>query len=143
MNKLFLAIAGAVVVGLGVLASTMMFTVEQTEQAIVMEFGEPIRVIREPGLNVKIPWQNVVVYEKRILDLDPPTAEIILADRKRINVDAFARYRITEPLRFYQSVRTETGFRDRFGGILNSSVRNHMGLNSLADLLSDLFRRLA
>lgn len=138
MNKMILAIAGAIVVGMGVLASTILFTVEQTDQVIVMQFGEPIRVIREPGLNFKLPFvQNVVTYDKRILDLDPPTEQVILSDQKRINVDAFARYRITDPLRFFQSVRNEAGFRDRFGGILNSSVRNHMGLNSLPDLLSE------
>ncbi len=138
MNKMILAIAGAIVVGTGVMASTVLFTVEQTDQVIVMQFGEPIRVIREPGLYFKLPFvQNVVTYDKRILDLDPPTEQVILSDQKRINVDAFARYRITDPLRFFQSVRSELGFRDRFGGILNSSVRNHMGLNSLPALLSE------
>ena len=138
MSKLVLGVIGAVVIVAGIVAASALFTVDQAAQAIVMQFGDPKRVIREPGLNVKLPFlQNVVYYDKRILDLDPPTAEIILADQKRINVDSFARYRIVDPLQFYKSVRTETGFRSSFGGILNSSVRNVLGLMGLPDLLSE------
>jgi membrane protease subunit HflC len=138
MSKLLLGIVGAVVVVSGIVASSALFTVDETVQAIVMQFGDPKRVVSEPGLHVKTPFvQNVVYYDNRILDLDPPTAEIILADQKRINVDSFARYRISDPLRFFQSVRTEAGFRDQFGGILNSSVRNVLGLKGLPDLLSE------
>lgn len=138
MSKLLLGIIGAVVVVAGIVTSSALFTVDQAAQAIVMQFGNPLRVIREPGLYFKMPFvQNVIYYDKRILDLDPPAAEIILADQKRINVDSFARYRISDPLQFFQSVRTEIGFRDRFGGILNSSVRNVLGLRGLPDLLSE------
>lgn len=137
MNKT-LAILGLVVVVLGTVAMGTMFTVNQMSQAIVMQFGEPMQVIREPGLNFKTPFvQDVVYYDKRILDLDPPSEEVILADKKRVIVDAFARYRIVDPLQFFQSVRTELRFRDRFGKILNSSVRNVMARHPLIDVLSE------
>ena len=137
MNK-GLAILGVIVLALGVVGSSAMYTVDQTEQAIVMQFGNPLRQVREPGLHFKMPFiQDVVYYDSRILDLDPPSGQVILSDQKRINVDAFARYRITDPLRFYQALRTEAQFRDQVGRILNSSVRNSMARKSLDDLLSD------
>jgi len=136
MNKR-LAILGVIALVLGISGSSAMFTVDQTEQAIVMQFGNPQRVVRDPGLHFKTPFiQDVVYYDSRILDLDPPPGQVILSDQKRINVDAFARYSITEPLRFYQALRTEGQFRDQVGRILNSSVRNSMARNSLGDLLS-------
>lgn len=131
----FLALVG--VVG-AMIAGSALFTVDQRAQAIVLQLGEPKRVIREPGINIKLPFiQNVIYYDKRILNLDPPTEEALMSDRKRVNVDAFARYRILDPLRFFQSAKTELEFRDRFGRTLNSSVRNELGLHPLGDLLSD------
>lgn len=119
-----------------VLTGTL-FTVHQTQQAIVLQLGEPIRVVEEPGLHYKIPFiQNVLFYDRRVLDIDPPAQEMPLVNQLRIIVDAFARYRIIDPLTFYQSVRTETGFRDRFGTILNGSVRDALGQALLADLLT-------
>lgn len=133
-----LAILGVSAVVLGIVASSSMYTVNQTEQAMVMQFGNPQREVREPGLHFKTPFiQDVVYYDSRILDLDPPPGQVILSDQKRINVDAFARYRITDPLRFFQALRTEEQFRDQVGRILNSSVRNSMARNSLGDLLSE------
>ncbi|MCW8951493.1 MAG: protease modulator HflC, partial [Rhodospirillales bacterium] len=132
-----LAILGALVVVATMVASGSLFTVLQTTQAIVVQLGEAKRVIKEPGLNWKLPLvQNVIYYDKRVLDLDPPSEQVLLADQKRINVDAFARYRITDPLRFFQSVQNEAVLRDRFGKVLNSSVRSALGQNSLLDLLS-------
>ncbi len=137
MSKLYLAVLGIVVVVLGIVTSSALFTVNQMAQAIVMQFGDPKQVIRDPGLYVKMPFiQDVVYYDKRILDLDPPAVPVILADKKRINVDAYARYRITDPLRFYQAVRTELRFRDRVGKILNSSVRNVLARYPLNAILS-------
>ena len=137
MSRMPLAIIGIVVIVLGVVAASALFTVDQREQVIVLQFGEPVRVIREPGLNFKIPFvQNVVQFDKRILDLDPDPEEVILSDQKRINVDAFARYRIVDPLRFLQSVNNEASLRDRLGRTLNSSVREVMGRHALPDLLS-------
>jgi len=137
MNKGFV-ILGVIALVLGVGGSAAMFTVDQTEQAMVMQFGNPLRQVREPGLHFKMPFiQDVVYYDSRILDLDPPSGQVILSDQKRINVDAFARYRITDPLRFFQALRTEAQFRDQVGRILNSSVRNSMARISLGDLLSE------
>ncbi|MFC1673106.1 protease modulator HflC [Pseudomonadota bacterium] len=133
-----LIILGVLAFAVFIGASSAMYTVDQREQAMVMQFGNPQRVIREPGLHFKTPFiQDVVTYDSRILDLDPPPGEVILSDQKRIKVDAFARYRITDPLRFFQALRTEAQFRDQVGRILNSSVRNSMARNSLSDLLSE------
>ena len=133
-----LAILGVVALVLGIGGSSAMYTVDQTEQAMVMQFGNPQRQVSEPGLHFKTPFiQDVVFYDNRILDLDPPPGQVILSDQKRINVDAFARYRITDPLRFFQALRTEAQLRDQVGRILNSAVRNSMARNSLGDLLSE------
>ncbi len=137
MKKGFLAFLGIVAVLGGLVALSALYVVDQTEQAIVFQFGEPKRVVREPGLNVKLPFvQNVTILDKRILNLDPPEEEVILADQKRIDVDAFARYRIVDPLLFYQTVRTERGIADRVGKLLNSSVRAELGKVPLTALLS-------
>ncbi len=118
------------------LASSALFTVRQTQQALVLQFGEPKSVIAEPGLHFKIPIvQDVYYYDSRILDLDPQGQDMSLVDQRRINVDSFARYRIVDPLKFYQTVLTETAFRDRFGNILNGSVRDALGRTDLADVL--------
>ncbi len=101
MSRTFLTFV-LILLGLaGVAAYLALFTVSQTEQAIVLEFGNPKRVIAEPGLHYKIPFvQNVAYFDKRILDLETGTQEVIAADKKRLVVDAFARYRIRDPLRF-------------------------------------------
>ncbi len=137
MNRAKLAVLGVIVLLVGAVASGALFRMHEAAQGIVMQFGDPKRVIQEPGLNFKIPFiQNVVFYDKRILNLDPPAQEMQLADKERIVVDAFARYRITDPLKFFQSVRTEAAFRDVFGRNLNSGVRNELGLHNLTLLLS-------
>jgi len=116
--------------------SGSVFTVQQTQQGLVLRLGNPKRVITEPGLHFKIPFaESVTYYDKRILDLDPQGQDMSLIDQRRINVDSFARYRITDPLKFYQTVRAEAAFRDRFGNILNGSVRDAMGRADLADVL--------
>ncbi len=115
-----------------------LYVVNQTEQAIVLQFGEPVREIKEPGLKMKIPFiQNVVFYDKRLLNLDPPAQEIVLNDKKRLDVDSFTRYRIVDPLKFYQTVRTETQARSKLEEIVNSSVRNVLGRITLQELLSE------
>jgi len=129
----FGAIVGVVVL---LLLTGSFFTVQQTQQALVLRLGNPKRVITDPGLQMKIPFlESASYYDKRILDLDPQGQDMSLIDQRRINVDAFARYRIVDPLRFYQTVRSEAAFRDRFGNILNSSVRDAVGRADLADLL--------
>jgi len=128
---------GILAIVVGILAWSSIFTVHQTRQAIVMQFGEPKRIVTAPGLHFKLPWQDVLYYEKRVLNLDPPVERVLLADQKRILVDAFARYRITNPLEFFKSVRSEDGVRQRLGPILNASLRGVLGDNTLISVLSE------
>jgi len=101
MNKVVLALVGIIVLVGGIVASASLFTVHQTQQALILQFGNPVRVESKPGLKVKLPFvQNVNYYDRRILDLDPPAQEIILNDQKRIIVDSFVRYKIVNPLEF-------------------------------------------
>ncbi|MFL2771374.1 MAG: protease modulator HflC [Rhodospirillaceae bacterium] len=132
-----LLMLGAIIFLAALTLMSTLFTVHQTQQAIVLQLGEPKRVIEDPGLQFKMPFiQNVLFYDNRVLDIDPPAQEMPLVNQLRIIVDAFARYRIVDPLKFYQTVRTEIGFRDRFGTILNGSVRDALGQAQLADLLT-------
>lgn len=137
MDRRFLLVLGIVIVVLGIIASGALFTVHQAQQAIVLQFGEAKRVITEPGLNVKIPLlQNVEYYEKRVLDLDPAVERVILADQKPLLVDSYARYKIVDALRFFQTVRTESAVRQRLGTIVNAGIRNILGNVNLANVLS-------
>lgn len=121
----------------GLLVFSSMFTVRQDQQALVLQFGSPVRVERTPGLKFKIPFiQNVEYYDRRILDLDPPVQEVILADQKRINVDTFARYRIVDPLEFRKRAGTDANFRQVFGGRLNAGIRSEIGKILLPDMLT-------
>lgn len=138
MNRTTLAIIGIAVLVVGTVVFSSLFTVYQTQQALILQFGNPVGVEREAGLKFKLPFvQNVEYFDKRILDLDPPVQEVLLADQKRINVDAFARYRIADPLRFKQRAVTLANFRQVFGGLLNSEVRSEVAKVSLADMLSE------
>jgi len=122
----------------GVAAYLSLFTVSQTEQAIVLEFGNPKRVISAPGLHYKVPFvQNVAYFDKRILDIETGPQEVIAADRKRLVVDAFARYRIRDPLRFYQSLRNEIGAQSQIGALLDSSLRRVLGSASFEAVVRD------
>ncbi len=112
MNRTVLTAAAIAAVVIIVLALSAFFTVDQTEQAIVLQFGEFKRQVRDPGLHVKLPFiQNVIYYDRRVLDTDPPTEEVIAADQKRLVVDSYARFRIVDPLQFYQSMGTEQAAR--------------------------------
>lgn len=147
MNKALLAIIGVIVVVLGILSFSTLFTVHQTQQALVLQFGNPVRVEREPGLKVKLPFvQNVLYFDRRILDLDPPAQEVILSDQKRINVDSFVRYRILDALEFRKKAISDSNFRQIFGGRLNAVVRAEVGTVFLPDMLSgkrdDVMRRI-
>lgn len=114
------------------------FVVNETKQAIVLQFGEPRQVISEPGLQFKIPFiQDAVFLDARMLNLDPQPEEMILSDQKRIIVDSFARYRIVDPLKFFQTVRNEATFSDRFGRIINAAVRGVIAQYPLSSLLSE------
>ncbi len=113
------------------------YIVSQIDQVIVLQFGEPIKVIQEPGLKFKIPFiQEVVYYDNRLLNLDPPAQEIVLNDKKRLDVDSFTRYEIVDPLKFYKTVRTELQAQSKLEEIVNSSVRNVLGRITLKELLS-------
>jgi membrane protease subunit HflC len=114
------------------------FIVRETEQAIVLEFGNPKQVIKQPGLHWKIPVaQTVDFFDKRILDLDTSPQELIASDQKRLVVDAFARFKIDDPLRFYQNVRDERIARQRLGALLEGSLRRALGGASFADIVRD------
>lgn len=112
------------------------FTVDQTEQALVVEFGSPKRVVTEPGLNMYLPWQSVLKFEKRVLDLDAESAEVTSSDQKRLVVDAFARYRIVDPLKFYQTVNNKANADLRLGAILNSNIRVTLANRTFQAVLS-------
>jgi len=114
------------------------FVVNETKQAIVLQFGEPRQVITKPGLQFKIPFiQDAIFLDSRMLNLDPQPEEMILSDQKRIIVDSFARYKIVNPLKFFQTVRNEATFSDRFGRIINASVRGVIAQYPLSTLLSE------
>lgn len=122
----------------GIAAFSSLFTVHQTQQAIVLQFGEPRQVIREPGLHFKLPFvQNVIYVDKRILDLDIQPEEVIASDQKRLVVDAFARFRIVDPLVFYQTVGNEAVARSRLGTILQSSLRRVLGEETFEAVVRD------
>ena len=114
------------------------FTVNQTQQALVLQLGDPKRTIQEPGLAFKLPFiQNVVFLDKRVLNLDTPPEEVIASDQKRLIVDAFARFQIIDPLKFYISVGNERVARSRLATIINSRIRNVLGQQKLQTLLSE------
>jgi membrane protease subunit HflC len=129
----------AVVVALILIAIySSLFTVHQTQQALVLRFGEPRRIILEPGLQYKAPLiDTVILIDKRILDLDNPPQEVIASDQKRLVVDAFARYRIIDPLKFYQAVGTVEGANSRLLPVLNSSMRGVLGASNFIEVVRD------
>jgi len=138
MKRNSMIIAAVVVVVLGIVISQVLFTVHQTQQALILQFGNPVAQVKEPGLSFKMPFiQNVEYFDRRILDLDPPVQEIILADQKRVNVDAFARYRIVDALEFKKKAVTDTNFRQVFGNRLNAAVRAEIGQILLGDMLTE------
>ena len=114
------------------------FIVKEVNQAIVLQFGDPKRIILKPGLNFKLPFiQNVVFLDKRVLNLDTPPEEVIASDQKRLIVDAFARFQIIDPLKFYISVGNERVARSRLATIINSRIRNVLVQQKLQTLLSE------
>jgi len=127
----------AIIIAIGALAFFSIFFVKEINQAIVLQFGDPKRIITTPGIQVKIPFvQNVVFLDRRILSLDPAPEEVIASDQKRLIVDAFARFKIVDPLKFYISVGNERVARSRLATIINSRLRSVLGKQSLATLLS-------
>ncbi len=132
ITALVLAAVAAIVM------SMALFTVEQREQALILQFGEFKRQVSEPGLYAKIPFlQNVLRFDRRLLDFDAPAEEVIASDQKRLVVDAYARYRIVEPLRYYQTVGDERLLRPRLAAIINSNIRRVLGQVPLQAAISD------
>jgi membrane protease subunit HflC len=132
---LFGAGVGAVIVLL--IALSCFYTVKQTEQALVLQFNAPREIVTDPGLHTKIPWvQSVVFIDKRLLNLEAPSEEVIAEDKKRLVVDAFARWRIVDPLRFYQSLYDLDTAQIRLTSILSSNVRRVLGSQNFAAVLS-------
>jgi membrane protease subunit HflC len=147
MKRNALTILAVAVVALGLVAWSALYTVSETQQALVLQFGEPIEVVKEPGLHVKVPFiQNVEFMDDRILDFDAPKEEVIASDKKRIVVDAFARYEIAEPLVFFRTVNNEANARTRLATVINSSLRRVLARIELLTLLSgarlDLMRQI-
>jgi len=137
MNRSLLTIIVIVVVAAGFLLRGALFTVHQAQQALVVQFGDPRRVITEPGLHVKIPLiQDVVYFDKRILGLDAQPEEILTADQRRLVVDSFVRYRIVNPLLFYQTVRNELGLRGRLAPSVANAFRGAFGRLEAATVIS-------
>lgn len=146
MRALFVLVV-LVVAGVAAVLSSA-FIVHQNEQALVLRFGEPQKVIRTPGLNWKAPVVDTVsFFDKRILDLNTQPQEVTASDQKRLVVDAFARYKIVDPLLFYQTVSTESNVRSRLGPVMEASLRRVLGAATFQDLVRDkreeLMRRIA
>ncbi|MBM3504760.1 MAG: protease modulator HflC [Alphaproteobacteria bacterium] len=138
MNRRLL-IGGAVVLAVGAVAVlSTFFTVHQTEQALVLQFGEPQRVVTAPGLSAKVPFvQDIKRFDRRILSFDSGNEEIIALDQKRLVVDTFTRYRIVDPLLYFQKLNNEARARQQIGAIVNSRVRQVLGGVPLASVLTE------
>jgi modulator of FtsH protease HflC len=137
MSRRILIAVAVVLIAIGILLDSSLFIVDQTESALVLQFGQPRREVHTAGLWVKRPFvENVVFYDNRVLDFEPPPEEVIVSDQKRLVVDSYARYRIVDPLLFYQTVGTEQGVRARLAAIVNGSLRRVLGNVTLSDILS-------
>ena len=132
----------ATALALLILISSTLFILPQTQQALILQFGEITRVVKKPGLHAKLPFiQTVMVFDKRILEFEAQPAEFITKNREtdvdeRVVIDAFVRYRIVDPVQFYQSVKNESNLNNRLNSIVLSSMRRVLAAHSLNDLLS-------
>lgn len=131
-----LLLAISLVLGFVLLNATA-FTVTEGTQVMVTRFGDPKRQISKPGLHFKVPFiDQALTFDKRILNVDPPAEEVFLTDQKRLVVDSFARYRITDMLKFYQTLKTENSAKQRLFTVINSALRSELGKSTLQDILS-------
>jgi len=138
MNSVLRVGLGILIIVAGLAAVSSMFTVHEREQALVIQFGQPQRVIQEPGLYFKLPLiQNVEYMDKRVLDYDARAVEVPTLDQKQLIVDAFTRYRIVDPLRYYQAVRTEASLDSRLGPIMDASLRQTLGNVPMLRILTE------
>ena len=131
-------IAVALLIVIAIIVDSSLFTVDQREQVLITQLGQPIRVITAPGLHAKIPLvQTVISFDRRLLDYALPPEEVILGDQRRLIVDSFTRFRITDPLSYYQAVGpTEDGIRARLNSVVSSSLRRVLGTEQLLNVLS-------
>ncbi|HEY7576594.1 MAG TPA: protease modulator HflC [Acetobacteraceae bacterium] len=137
MSRPLIALIALLVV-LFVLADSSLFTVNQNQQVLVTQFGQPVRVIRDPGLRTKTPFvQTVITFDKRLLSIELPGDQVTLGDQRRLVVDSFTLYRITDPLLYYQSVGPlEDGIRGRLNSVVSAALRDVLADNKLLDVLS-------
>jgi len=130
-----------VLLALGLLFATwklVFFTVPQWMQAVVVRLGDPVRTVREPGLYVKLPFvQEVLYFDRRILDYDAQPRELLTVDKQQLVVDNYARFRIIDPLQYYRTVRNEAGAQSRLDDILYSNVRETLGRHTLREIVSE------
>ena len=128
-----------IIAAIAATVSSALFIVNETQQALVIQFGEPKRTVDQPGLKFKLPFiQDVIFFEKRVLSFIPDEGEeAILKDQKRLKVDTYARFKIVDPLRFYQSVRNEIEARKQLDTIVDSALREELGLRGLKEILSE------
>ncbi|MGR4000737.1 MAG: protease modulator HflC [Alphaproteobacteria bacterium] len=130
--------SGVLLIAIAILASSSLFTVHQTKQAIVLQFGALKRVIQEPGIHFKLPFiQNVRYFESRVLNLDPPVQTVVLADQRRLRVDVFVRYSIIDPAQFVRVAVSESNLQQTLAAIVNEQVRAALGGVDLQTILSE------
>ncbi len=138
MSRAKLVVLGVVLIVAAFLLFDSMYTVHQTKQVLVLQFGKFIKKVDQPGLHFKMPFvQNIVRYERRVLEVDPPKETVILSDQKRLDVDAYLRYRIADPLKFFESVKDERVAASRLGNVVNATLRRVLGNVTLLTVLSE------
>ena len=138
MNRLGIGV-GVVALFAVLIGLASLFTVDQTEQVLITQFGQPVRVVTKPGLHAKVPFiQTVIPFDRRLLDYESPSEEVILADQRRLIVDSFARFRITNVLSYFQAVGAqEVGIQARLNSVVTSSLRRVLGNETLLNVLSN------
>jgi len=125
-----------VVILVGFISNMATYTVDQRQQALVLQFGNPKRVVKDPGLHFKLPWESVTLFDNRLLVQDAPPNEVITKDKKTILVDAYTRWRIADPLKVYQVARNENGVASRMEDVIRSKLRNVLGRHTLIEIVS-------
>src|ERR671925_533530 len=119
-----------------VIASRVFYTVSETDQAVITQLGRPIRLVRTPGLHLKVPFlQQLTFFDGRLLDYDSAPAPVITRDKKSLVVDSYAKWHVNDPLKFLQTVQNEAGARARLDDIIYSKVREQLGLHDLAEII--------
>jgi len=131
-----LSLAAIILAGAAILASMCAFVVDQREQALVLQFGNPVKVVTDAGLKFKLPWQSVEPFDRRLLESDALPNEVITKDKKSILVDNYTRWRITDPLKVYQVARTQTGVASRMQDVVRGKVRELLGQHTLHEIVS-------